>query len=87
MFTSDRGDDTQLSVDAWSMSGAELHEWLVETSPRLADEVVFITGGAFTPKAREYLTKVGNLRFEKPFDAVSMKRMVNELVIASRRKK
>jgi hypothetical protein len=30
--------------------------------------VVFMTGGAFTPRAREFLARLPNLRIEKPFD-------------------
>jgi hypothetical protein len=35
---------------------------------------VFITGGAFTPKAREYLTRVSNVHLEKPFEVASFKK-------------
>jgi PAS domain S-box-containing protein len=62
------------------MSGMDLHKWLVEHNPNLAKRVVFVTGGAFTPAAREYLTKVGNLRVEKPFDGTNLRKMVAEWV-------
>jgi len=68
------------------VSGMDLHEWLSDTHPQLATRVVFITGGAFTPRAREYLTRVGNLRVEKPFDAVNFKKIVSELILAARSK-
>ncbi len=44
------------------MSGVELHQWLVLTYPELAPRVVFITGGVFTPAAREHLAKFDNVR-------------------------
>ncbi|HOX47364.1 MAG TPA: PAS domain S-box protein [Myxococcota bacterium] len=69
------------------MSGMELHAWLTEQDPALAGQVVFITGGAFTPGAAEYLARVGNLRVEKPFDNVSLRRMAGELVLAARAKR
>jgi len=67
-----------------SMSGVQLHEWLEVTHPVLAKQFVFITGGAFTPKAREYLTKVSNLRLEKPFDVANFKKIVSELLRGAR---
>jgi PAS domain S-box-containing protein len=63
-----------------SMTGVDLHAWLVPRNPALADRVVFFTGGAFTPKANEYLTRVGNQRFEKPFDTARLQKAVVELV-------
>ena len=66
------------------MSGVELHEWLCTAHPDLAKQVVFITGGAFTPKAREYLAKVSNIRLEKPFDVANFKKIVAELIVAYR---
>ncbi|MGC4120509.1 MAG: PAS domain S-box protein [Myxococcales bacterium] len=66
------------------MSGMDLHRWLLERNPALARRVVFVTGGAFTPAAREYLTKVGNLRVEKPFDGTNLRKMVVEWIRAAR---
>ena len=66
------------------MSGVELHGWLVEKDPALAKRVVFVTGGAFTPKTREYLSKVGNIRLEKPFESANFRKIVNELIVAQR---
>ncbi|MBN1607443.1 MAG: response regulator, partial [Polyangiaceae bacterium] len=66
------------------MSGMDLHAWLAETAPSLARRVVFITGGAFTPRASEYLAQAGNLRLEKPFDAARLRTLVSRLVAAAR---
>ena len=41
---------------------------------------MFFTGGAFTPKAEAYLAKVGNPRFEKPFDVERLRKAVMDLV-------
>jgi PAS domain S-box-containing protein len=68
------------------ISGLDLHAWLCEKHPRLAGQVVFITGGVFTPRATEYLARVKNVRVEKPFDSNSLKKMVSELVIAAQGK-
>ena len=66
------------------MSGMELHAWLVDQDPRLARQVVFVTGGAFTPGATEYLAGTGNLTVEKPFDTAGFRRTASELVLAAR---
>ncbi len=66
------------------VSGMDLHEWLTERHPRLAKQFIFITGGAFTPRARDYLNKVDNIRLEKPFDITNFRKIVNELILAHR---
>ena len=70
-----------------TMSGVDLHQWLLEAYPELAGQVVFITGGAFTPKARDYLNKVSNIRLEKPFDVANFRKIVGELIVAYRAKR
>ena len=49
------------------VSGMDLHGWLREAHPRLAGRLIFITGGAFTPRAKEFIDSVPNLCLEKPF--------------------
>jgi PAS domain S-box-containing protein len=68
------------------VSGVDLHEWLLTTHPDLANQVVFTTGGAFTPRARAYLAKVGNMQIEKPFDVANLKKIVGERVVAHRKR-
>jgi two-component system cell cycle sensor histidine kinase/response regulator CckA len=41
---------------------------------------VFITGGAFTPAARDFLRRVPNERFEKPFDGGRLRMLAKEMV-------
>jgi hypothetical protein len=50
----------------------------------LAHRVVFVTGGVFTPKARQYLAGVDIPCVEKPFDIPTLRRTVAELVAWSR---
>jgi len=70
------------------LSGMDLHAELLGTAPDQAERMVFITGGAFTITAREFLDRVTNERFDKPFDASHLrmlaKTMVNERPPASR---
>jgi len=58
------------------MTGMELHARLRELDPALADRTIFLTGGAFTPSARDFLDHVPNPRLEKPFDAEQLRDLV-----------
>jgi two-component system cell cycle sensor histidine kinase/response regulator CckA len=49
------------------MSGIELYGELRTRFPAYTQRVVFMTGGAFTPQAREALEELGVPRLEKPF--------------------
>ncbi|BDG03214.1 hypothetical protein AMOR_22100 [Anaeromyxobacter oryzae] len=64
------------------MSGMELHARVRARSPRVADRFVFLTGGAFTAAAREFLDAVPNARIEKPFDPEALRAAVARLVSA-----
>ncbi len=66
------------------MTGMELHAWLVATLPVLARRVVFVSGGAFTPHASDYLASVSNVLLDKPIDPVRLRRLTSELVRAAR---
>ena len=68
-------------------SGMDLYDWLLEANPDLGSRLVFMTGGAFTPKATEYLERVSNLHIEKPFDVTNLRKLVNELIVSFRSKK
>ena len=50
------------------VSGVDVYEWMLDAAKDLAKKVVFMTGGAFTPRARELLDRVPNRRVEKPFE-------------------
>jgi len=63
-----------------TMSGMDLHAWLVSHHPALASRVVFLSGGAFTPKASAYLSSVGNLRLDKPVNRAELVRIANERI-------
>jgi len=60
------------------MSGIELHGELVRRSPELARRVVFMTGGAFTPRARAFLQAVPNRCIEKPLDLETIDDLIRE---------
>ncbi len=62
------------------VTGMELHAEVVRLDPAQAARIVFLTGGAFTPAAREFLLHTANRRIEKPFDLKEVRRLVNELI-------
>ncbi len=49
------------------MSGMDLHEALMRARPELAERTVFMSGGAYTDQAQEFLERVPNRRLDKPF--------------------
>ncbi|HYV50152.1 MAG TPA: response regulator [Myxococcaceae bacterium] len=62
------------------LSGAELYERLNARSPSTAERMVFLTGGAFTSAARQFLDSIPNRRLEKPFDAVALEALVDAIL-------
>jgi hypothetical protein len=44
--------------------------------PGLEERFVLMTGGAFTPRATEFLARVKNRRLEKPFDSSALRAIV-----------
>jgi signal transduction histidine kinase len=58
------------------MSGIDLHAWLLRRRSRLANSLVFITGGVFTPRVREYLARMPNACLDKPFNRAELKALV-----------
>jgi CheY-like chemotaxis protein len=61
-------------------TGMELYEAVAALSPALAERTIFLTGGAFTEGAREFLARPGIRSLEKPFDVDLLRAAVRELV-------
>jgi PAS domain S-box-containing protein len=51
------------------VDGIAVYEEVEKAAPALAKRFVFMSGGAFTPRARAFLASCPNKRFEKPFNA------------------
>lgn len=62
------------------ITGMELHGLVQRLDPAQAQRMVFVTGGAFTGAAREFLSTTTNHQLEKPFDLKELKKLVNDLV-------
>jgi len=50
------------------VTGMDLYDWVEQEHPALAPRMVFMTGGAFTARARELLDRLPDRWIEKPFD-------------------
>jgi signal transduction histidine kinase len=57
-----------LDVMMPEMSGMEVYERLHRLAPDQARRIIFLTGGAFSARAREFLDCVPNPRLEKPVE-------------------
>ncbi|MFN0249611.1 MAG: ATP-binding protein [Kofleriaceae bacterium] len=64
------------------LTGAELHAALRDISPEMADQMIFITGGAFSPASQQFLERITNLCFEKPCDLEELRSAVRRRVAA-----
>jgi len=64
------------------MSGMDLHEALQQSSPALAERMVFMTGGAYTDRAQEFLERMPTRRLDKPFRPDELERVLGEVMDA-----
>jgi PAS domain S-box-containing protein len=58
------------------MTGVEFFDELGRRWPERVKDVIFVTGGAFTSGAREFLGRVDNQLLEKPFDPQTLRELV-----------
>ena len=62
------------------LSGVDVHACLSRDHPALAGRLVFMTGGAFTPKAKQFLAEVANPHIDKPFSLGQVIQLVDRYV-------
>jgi CheY-like chemotaxis protein len=58
------------------MTGMDLYAELNRSTPDQAQRVVFMTGGAFTPRALSFLQEVSNPKLSKPLDLRQLRALV-----------
>jgi CheY-like chemotaxis protein len=58
------------------MTGMDLYAEIVRLAPKLVGRIVFMTGGAFTPRARAFLESVVNPCLEKPLDTSKLRSII-----------
>ena len=59
------------------MSGIDLYERVLADMPEVAGRFVFMTGGAFTPRAQEFLEGQGRQRLDKPFTPRQVRALID----------
>lgn len=62
------------------VSGVDLYAWVCEHCDGLSERMVFMTGGAFTPKGREFLEQLSRPVLDKPFPPAKLLRLVGQYV-------
>jgi PAS domain S-box-containing protein len=60
------------------VTGMDLYAEVLRLDADQARRMMFLTGGAFTPRARAFLDEVQNPRIEKPFDHKAMLALIND---------
>ncbi|OQX68942.1 MAG: hypothetical protein B6A08_07365 [Sorangiineae bacterium NIC37A_2] len=63
-----------------AMTGMDLYEEVRRRSPETADTFVFLTGGAFTDRARAFLASVTNPKLDKPIEPNLLRSIVTAAV-------
>jgi PAS domain S-box-containing protein len=58
------------------MTGMDLYAEIVRLSPNMVGRLVFMTGGAFTPRARAFVESVANPCLEKPIDTSKLRSII-----------
>jgi CheY-like chemotaxis protein len=61
-------------------TGIALAQWLATELPEVESRVVFMTGGAFTPEANEFLAKTTHAILEKPFLTEDLIRLARQTI-------
>ncbi len=76
LLATERFDAILCDLRMAEMSGMALYERLKEETPAFADRMVFLTGGAFTSEASEFLAQIPNSQLEKPFTPAQLRAAV-----------
>ncbi|HEY3818631.1 MAG TPA: ATP-binding protein [Polyangiaceae bacterium] len=64
------------------LTGMDLYDGIRRTHPGMERRVVFMTGGAFTARGREFLASVPNRCVEKPFGRSQLLAALGEIIAA-----
>ncbi|MGH1340812.1 MAG: hybrid sensor histidine kinase/response regulator [Nannocystales bacterium] len=62
------------------MDGPSLHAALMKKDPDLASRMLFVTGGAFTPQAHEFLREMSGRVLYKPVGTDALRKFIGDLV-------
>ena len=63
------------------VTGMDVYAAVMKIDPSMAEQMIFVTGGAFTESARHFLdTLPPGRHIEKPFDLKSLRALINEKI-------
>jgi len=62
------------------LSGMDLYEHLQQQRPEVTSRFIFMTGGAYTPRARTFLETAPNGWVEKPFDSQQLLQVLARVI-------
>jgi CheY-like chemotaxis protein len=62
------------------MTGMDLHAAVTRLAPEQVSRMIFMTGGAHTPEARDFFDQVGSPTLEKPFDRAGLFAVIDSLL-------
>jgi PAS domain S-box-containing protein len=62
------------------MTGMDVYDYLTRSGSGAEHRMILMTGGAFTPRAQEFLDAVDNPRLDKPFRVSEVARAIHELL-------
>jgi PAS domain S-box-containing protein len=62
------------------LTGIDLHERVAREHPERARRFVFVTGGVYTARARDYLERIPNQRLAKPFKMADLVEAIERVV-------
>lgn len=65
------------------VSGALVYESVKDSHPELVPRFVFMTGGAFTDRARAFLSQHSGAQLEKPFNIGEIEKILRQLAAAA----
>jgi signal transduction histidine kinase len=66
-----------------NMSGMDFFDELTARAPETARRIVFLTGGAFSPRSEEFLRRSTNVCLTKPFTRESVSSAVRHMLLTS----
>jgi two-component system, cell cycle sensor histidine kinase and response regulator CckA len=78
LCTSERVDAVFCDLMMPEMSGVDVFDAVHRRRPEIAARFVFMTGGAFTPRAREFLERSEHRCLEKPFELHEIRGIVRD---------
>ncbi len=77
LLASERFDVVFCDLMMPGMTGMELHAAM---APEVAERFVFVTGGAFSPRSKEFLRTTKNATLEKPFGREEVLRIIDTML-------